>query len=725
MTGRMASLWLAAAAAIGLVVGGGAVSNAEDQERTIAERIRESHPALDQLKIVDLGRFAGTRTAEQLAEDKFHLDNARDIVMKKWKAIQTARDTYRKLTQSVASTTGYYTLVLLSYESERKDRLQRIASRETEDFRKAYPGLTSAKDIDAAWNSWNATPKALAYGQERYAVQTWFRQVLADEVQRAHTGQSALMTTLDQMTVESQDEIAFLRQALGQVERAIEKRQKGVPPDATPEAEDEQRAADEKAKDEFREQLHVAPVRTEYEGRTGEPVETLFQVWSGRGPYAVYSRAKGSTQALLHYQNVRTAGYFSVLFTFAKAGTYTAVVEVSDQNGGERKATVSITVTGDPVGRAKEGSKEGGKPPAGMGDSPSPHAGTPPQPIAGTFHALLLAGADPVPRNDAVPDGMVVTPVPIEITIDAAGKIRGRTDYALPASQMGKPKRDGGKNLYWKSAFRLEGQVDWTTGRTHLDLLDGVAESGGEADTPGRGLWQESYRAEYTGTLDGWSIPSPAGDRWMGAAGAPAGGKPLEYTGRPEFVTRPDGKRAFQGGGFFGDNRGAAVPGVQTVWAKTPSRFVHRSGYAGKKPDVEDETKYMTLDWTLAARLGFTGWYLKIVDAPPPVDPEPTGDEPPSKTELWAFGIWPTRPVQARIGETVTARAMGVFSDDAFEAKDLSAKATWTANRPGIVVNERGEITASVPGVYHITATFIAPDGQPMTSTLTVAVAKD
>jgi hypothetical protein len=718
MAGRTATRWVAV---LTVTLLAGATAHAEDQERTIAEKIRESHPSLDQGKIVDLGRLASTRTAEQLAEDKFHLDNSHDIVMKKWKAIQTARDTYRKLTQSVASTTGYYTLVLLSYESERKDRLQRIAARETEDFRKAYPGLTSAKEIDAAWVGWNASSKAKAYREERYGVQTWFKQMLKDEMQRAHTGQSALMTTLDQMTTESQDEIAFLAQAQRQVQKAIDKRKAGIGPDATPESESEEKAAEERAKDELRARLHVAPVRTEYEGKTGEAVETLFQAWSGLAPYDVYSRSKGSTQTLLQHQSVPTPGYFSVLFTYAKPGTYSAVVEVSDQEGGEKTATVTITVTGDPV--RKDDPKE--RPPAGMDDPTSPPPGTPPVPLVGTFHALLFAGADPVPRNDALPDGMVVTPVPIEITIDKAGKIVGKTDYALPTSQTGKPKKDGGKNLYWKSAFRLEGTVDWTTGKTHLDLLDGVAESGVEADTPGYGLWQESFHAEYAGTLDGWSIPSPAADRWMGAAGMAAGGKPLEYTGRPEFVTKPDRTRAFQGGGFFGDNRGAPVPGVQTVWAKTPSKFVHRSGYAGKPTDVEDSTKYMTLDWTLAARLGFTGWYLKIVDAPPPTDPDPKKEEPAPKGDLWAFGIWPTLPVQARIGEKVTAHAMGVFSDDAFEAKDLSAKATWSANRPGVTVNERGEITASAPGVYHITATFIGPDGQPMTSTMTVAVAKD
>lgn len=724
MTGRIAGWWAAALAVVGLLIGRMNVARAEDAERTIAEKIRESHPTLDYGKIVDLGGLASTRTEAELAADKFHLDNAHEIVMKKWKAIQTARDTYQKVTQSVASTTGYYTLVLLSYESERKDRLQRIAQRETDDFRKENPSLASAKDIDAAWGRWNLSPMARAYIEERYAVQKWFRQSMEEEVKRARTGQSPLMTTLDEMTVEAQDEIAYVSQALRKVQRAIEKRKAGVAPDSTPEREGEEKEADEKEKEKFREQLHIAPVRTEYEGKTGEPIETLFQVWSGRGPYAVYSRAKGSTQGMVQYQTVRTAGYFSVLFTFLKAGTYSALVEVSDQSGGEKSATVSITVNGEPVGRKKEESKED-KPPAGMDDSPSSPAGSPPVPVTGTFHALLFAGADPVPRNDALPNGMVVTPVPLEITLDATGKLRGSAVYALPASQAGKPKRDGGKNLYWKSAFRLEGQVDWTTGRTHVDLLDGVAESGVEADTPGFGLWQETFRAEYAGTLDGWSIPSPAGDRWMGAAGVPAGGNPLEYTGRPEFATKPDGKRAFQGRGFFGDNRGGGIPGV-LVWAKTPKKFVHRSGYAGKQPDVEDTTTYMKLDWTLAARLGFTGWYLKLVDAPTAVETEPAKkDEPPSKAELWAFGIWPTRPVQARIGEKVTARAMGVFSDDAFEAKDLSAKATWTANRPGIAVNERGEITASAPGVYQVTATFIGPDDQPMTSTMTVAVAKE
>jgi hypothetical protein len=708
---------LAALVALGAGTPRGSV-RAEEEETTLRETIRKAHPALDQGAITQRGWDARKHDAQQLAEDQFWLQQAYDVLMKKWRAVQEARTAHRKVTQAVAYATGYYTISLLSLESERKDRIQRLVDRENQEF-KASLGSKERSEADIAVEraDWDRSERAQAYDAERHAVEAWFKGELDAEIQRARTGQSPLMDVLDEMTTEAQDEMAVLSQARKTVEREIEKRAKGIQeerPEVPFEVPEAQRHA-----------LHFTPVRTEYEGVAGAPIETIFQVWRGRRPYLLYSRAKGSTELRLRYHRVKEAGQVSVLFSFEKPGTYTAIVNATDLDGSDVKASVTIVVKPDPKrGETPDGEKGSGGGPTGPPNPPAPE-GTPPVPVVGTFHALLFGGDAGLPRPDEMPAGVKVTPVPLQVTIDAAGRVKGRADYTHPANAFGKPTKDGARNLVWKVAFELEGQIDWTTGRTHLEVKAGRAETGLEVDTPGFGLYRQSSKAEYTATLDGWSIPSPAADRWLALRSADtAAGASLEGTGRPDVTVRPDGKRLFAAGGFFGDVRGAGVPGVATPWARRVTKAVVRTGYVGKDESDEEQTRMAQMATDMAARMGVTGWYLKLLGAPPAVEPQPAKEEPTPAGALWAFGLWPTRPVQARVGERVQARAMAVFEGDPFEAVDLTSKATWTAS-PGATVNEKGEVTAAAPGVYRVTASFTGPDGTPMTSTLMVAVAKE
>ena len=117
-----------------------------------------------------------------------------------------------------------------------------------------------------------------------------------------------------------------------------------------------------------------------------------------------------------------------------------------------------------------------------------------------------------------------------------------------------------------------------------------------------------------------------------------------------------------------------------------------------------------------SAQAGQGSWYLKVLGpATPGADPG-AGDP---KTDMLAFGLWPTHPVRLKTGSAGKAQAMAVYRQDVFNAVDLSARVTWTSN--GLEMLGNGAFRATKPGTFTITArTSGGP--QAMSSTLQVTV---
>src|SRR5439155_281077 len=100
------------------------------------------------------------------------------------------RWTHMKITSNTLGQSAYTTLDLLSYESERKDRLEGIEEREHADLLRHFPiDPKTGRIPNGAMAQWLVSPEHAKYEAERDAVAKWFRAALADQVKRAQTGQ--------------------------------------------------------------------------------------------------------------------------------------------------------------------------------------------------------------------------------------------------------------------------------------------------------------------------------------------------------------------------------------------------------------------------------------------------------------------------------------------------------------------------------------------------------
>jgi hypothetical protein len=703
---------------LALGVGGpGGSARAGDEDPDLIEQVRKSFKPLDVKSVQDLVADVKTQTKEELLESREEVARLRGFVMQKWKTYQ--RDRWRffaLLTPAVRATRA--TLLLASLEWERKDRIARLEKQSMQEFIDHYKDNyfdPSPENRD----DWIARGRPAHYTKAHQQVQDWYRHEMQQEIARAKSGRTAADDMLDEIGATLQKEIKALADAREKIQYEIWNR--GIEP--WPEVPDEELLPYEIV-EKRRDEMRIAALRTEHEAQVGETIEIPFQVWKGTKPYSwmVLGNILETTSWLMHGE-IAEPGVASFFATFHKPGTSTLTLRVLDATQTLKEVRYTINVKGAPLERPKpkkKGAKPGGEP------TPPPAAtmDTPPVPISGTFDAVLIGGNYGLGRLDEVPKGpddvVPLTPVPLQVSITPAGAISASVDYTLPASAMGKPSKDGAKNLVWKTKFDLAGKVDWTTGRTELELKNGHDENGLEQDVPGYGRWRQSIRVDYSATLSGWSIPSPQAASWLRSTGALAGahGKHLETLGRPAVDGKPP---AFLHGGFFGDRRGASVPGLP-VKKVTIASHVSRSGYDGKGESVEDGKKLEQMAVDMVGGMGLVGWVLRIGGPPaPPSDPgAPSATPATDKGDLWGFTLWPERPVEAAKGETVRTTAMGVFSSDPVTAEDLSAKVTWTAS-PGLVKVADGQWKADAPGTYSITATYAGPDG-PMTSTTTIVV---
>ena len=705
-----------------------------DEEKTPLDLLREQHPKLDTDKIVEMGWKAKDRSDADLAADDALLDRTHDRMMEKWKKIQLYRWTHMKVTNDALLQSARLTFTLASYEMERKERIERIEDRDNAGFHAQFPGpFPTKRDVEIARAQWDSTPEHKKALEDLAGVQKWFTWAIADEVKRARSGQTHQMDTLDELTQECQDEAFALSGARRSIKRELARRRgdKEGQTEAERKAEEEERA---------RHGLHVAPIRTEHEGRTGEPVEAWFRIWKGAAPYLATLHAPGSGFVPLPTK-VAEAGDVAFSLSYAKPGTYTATVSVmDDQSAVVESAPITITVTGEPL--SKQAKAEGPpKPKPPGGGSPPPGSGTPPpapQPIAGTFQAMTFHLNAGLARHDVTmddKDGLSITGVPATITIDASGNITGSARYVMGPDEV-RPHRDF-QRITWTSSFDLAGHVDWASGVTQLELTNGHDENGYErdqmkTDDAGKvvglfGHWREFRRVAYSATFSGWTLPGPQAAAWLVRLGS----NPqivtalktfdVEKLGVPRILLSPEGTLAFDARGFFGMTPlgGKAAADDPPFERRRVTSYLWHNGYDKMNAQDHDETAREQERYDKRAAKNDGGWYVKLLglapDSPPAGEAKKPAADP--RGDLVAFGLWPTKPIEVPVGGKARPRAMGVFSEDFGDAVNLSDTATWKAS-DGLTRNADGSFSAEKPGTYTVTAT--SPGG--MTSTLTVVV---
>jgi hypothetical protein len=708
---------------IGVVCALGAVAARGDgPEEVRAKRLRDQLPEIDMGKFADLVEGALKGSDADLEAARTTLLAARETVLKKWRTIGRLN-----LANALAGHSQHFraaenTMAVWGKEQERRTRLEEIDRRQSEEWAKRFGRNPDPKAHGPEMDELNRK-----YADERAGVQAWFRGEM-EAAKRSATGGNdadAADRVFDAMREDTRFEMTRIWRSLKNIDQEIARR-KGVA-DGEGKPDDGERA---------RYDLRVVPYHTEYEAKTGETVETMFQVFKGAKPYTVLSVAPGTVEGP-QSSEVPEPGDVVVPFTFRNPGEYPATVHVRDAQGADKAVSVTIRVTGAPW---KPEPFDDGTKKTGSDAQPPPEGptGSVPQRLEGTFAATIWHCNAELPRIDEAgqDNWLHVTGVPANVTIDASGRITATVRYELPQAEM---HPDAGQvphqDRFWKVSFDLEGHVDWTTGKTALEIRNGHDERGYEKDEPktdnnGRrigifGHWRDRMVADYSASLEGWTLPGPDADAW----GARLAKIPelatnlrkldLETLGLPGVAVAADGRVAFRDRGFFGaSDLGVAAPGGAPPRRLRFMKYLIHTGYDGMNAKDVDETAARQARQATQEKAGVGGWYVKILGA---ADAAPAAPAEPKKGDLLGFGLWPVKPIAIGVGGVARVKAMGVFGDDVYAPVDLTTRATWTAS-PGLTEVGPGQYSAAAPGTYTITVTHPGTSGAPMSSTITVIV---
>jgi hypothetical protein len=733
---------LARCLGIGLsLVAFGRWAEADAEHELLAQAIRDKHPPIDWKRIEEGARANASEMTEAELDHDIEvvgrmLKRARD----KWRAVQLRRRTNALVESTVVYKWAHDALSWAGTVKEKEDRLADIRKREDEEFWKRfgrpYYSIFRKDKTDLEYeDKWYMSGRGKAYRDEEKAVHAWFQGEIKARV-KEQSGTTPVSVLLDAMQEEAIQEIAGLNRAL-KLYADARKRKRGEA------VEDEAaKRADEEA-ERHRSELRLAPVRTEYETTTGEPVETFFQVWKGAAPYTARATAQGAVERPL-VLDLAQGGEFVVPFTFRKPGTFQATVTVWDSQAYEKSAVVTVTVTGDPIPDEKPPAKDPGTTGSKPGDPAAGGGGVATAPVQGTFQALLWGGTAGLNRWDWINE-FRAAPAPLTLTIAPDGTLSAKVRYVLPPEEM-KPyvASEGAtpmENRFWKTSFDLSGRVDWASGKVSISIANGHDERGYEGDAPklddkGKkvgtsGHWRDWTKVDYSSELEGWTVPGPQAAEWLSRfPKSPEilqqlASASLEDLGLPHVVIGTGDALSFRDRGFFGmsDLTSAPPPDGTTPRRRKFGLYLQHTGYDGMNEKEEDVTKKEQARADAEAKGRQGGWYLKLLGvAPADAGTTATPAAEPKDDDVLAFGLWPVKPITLPAGANMSARAMGVFGKDVNAAVDLSEKATWTAS-PGLVLLKGGSFSAPTPGTYTLTATLATPGG-PMTSTIQVVVTK-
>ena len=682
---------------------------------------QQIRPVVDP-KILDNATAALPKASEDdLNADEAEGERLHRALMSKMRKVQRNSQLVTVLGGEPMFRLPHFTLTMASLGLERDEKLADVQRRENEAMNKAFPG-------GVEYSRWAQHPDFKPFEQERERIKAWFKQEVDEERRKYKEGDSEAAQTLEKLRQETLDEMGRVS-AFQRAVRNERHKRKGEPIEKDWDEiqfEEDIRKTKEKMEKAQTETQHrrlsvrVEAVRTEYEVRPNEAAVVFFQVFRGRPPYVLDLKAPGAGQGRL-WLNQSAPGEFQFPLMYAKAGTYQATLTVMDADSESASATVTITVKGEPVPIPTDEQQPAKKIAAKATPTPTPLPPAPgpaPIPIVGTFSAMFWRANATIFRWDLFGQiGGYIQAVPLNITIDSSGAIRGSANYELPASEMVAPK-DAKFGIYWRSRFDVEGNVDWKTGVTQIDIKNGHDETGYEENVPKQGHWTNLTIKNYTTKLDGWTIPGPDADGWLkklsSVPGISAKLGNMEKTGHPAIVTGASGQLAFSDRGFFGAPDLPPKPGVVHRRIQF-TNCLYRYGPDNdmKNFPVMDRVKDEQLEAEKNAQKAWEGWYLKILG---PAAPEGAGEK---KGDIQAFGLWPTKPVRLKVGGTAKASAMAVYRQNVYDAVDMSAKVAWTSN--GLEMLGNGTFRATKPGSYTITArTNDGPDA--MSSTLQVIV---
>lgn len=488
--------------------------------------------------------------------------------------------------------------------------------------------------------------------------------------------------------------------------------------------------------------LKVTCGQSNYEAAVGETINVVVTIAGGKPSYQLSVR-KLDGETLID-TSLSEEGQKTVPVSFDRPGTHTAYVAVRDESPTAELAqlTVSFRITGDEP--APPEPQPTATKPQPSATKPQPSGTTPQTPPAppqvaeqpytpwrlapGTYQALLWPGLNLAGISRKSTDNRYF-PIPLDVTIDAGGKVGGNAAWQMPPSEMAQPNSEPNSQYTNEISFSLSGSVDWNTGAAELKLLNGrqIRRSTVPRKVDPPGVDRTVHELEFEYDFSGWQVGHPALNealhRTLQKSPLPDAKGDMDRYGIPKFEY-VDGKLKMYGVGWAGMPE-LTMTGTQTKITPGPGGVakyrVKRSVYEYIWPDHRDSGDATETQRMLSAH---QSWYLKILGQAMPPEPPHSSTPPPGpadKGELTAFGIWPIDSVTARAGESFQVEAVGVYLADPFEAVKLSDRVTWELP-PGLTRNADGTFRAAAPGKYTVKAVFRRSDGDVMSDIVQVII---
>ncbi len=669
------------------------------------------------------------KSLEELDDLKRMCRSMRETQSKNWKTLQDARN-LKKGIDSLGDLWAAKRLQKL--HQERDAELARIDEIENEEFerRHGFPKKSwisptpEQRKIIAAWSDdkyRNQKQDVLKYyhGPKMTGVEGGeFGKVIDD----ARNLTDPTDRELDKLQAELLDQLQTTIDAERRVAAAIARRNGGVPPEDSGEAEGVAGSSGS---------LSVSCAQSEFDVQVGESAIVPITVHGGKAPYSMTAaRLDGEViqSATLSGETVT-----SIPFSFEVPGNHTVYVKVQDETNPRQEVQLTLTfrVTGPP---AEEEQEEAEEEPTDQSktqddqqdkqdDDDEEEAEYKPWRLPPGNYRFIMKPGIMVHACAYLKEPESNREVPLEgtIAIDQSGRVTGSGGWELTPDLVKKDSLEDWSSIHETTTFHIEGDVDWETGKADLRLVDGRRKERMVDNDPDSPV-NMGADAEFEFTLEGWQMGDP---RFLPLLA------PTDVTSQHKSLflqQSSDGSWNWTGRGWIGcptlgNQDGGSSRLRLKKWIKWTESETGR--------EEQDVTQYLGKSWAKPQM-----WLLKIlgpVDGEEPAEEVVKKEEEPEQEkpegELVAFGIWPESPLHVQAGPDgamIQLNAVGLYEENIFDVKRLhDDRSEWATSSGLKSTGTPGKFRAppsNKPRKHRVRVRRQRNDGTWMSDTITIVV---